>query len=178
MFKYLLAIMLFNLYVWACPFDEAEIEVTIVAHKEIYSAALQGDFQKATEAIRQNEKLYLYFEQMSKSPLYENLLTASESKDVPQLKKLLDYSLELEIQELLEEVDANFTSYQKSKLLLIKAKKHLIALTKDKQARKYINKILRSIGNPGLMGVGKKEPNKKAFYEYKDKLLTYLHSLE
>lgn len=163
--------MLLSLSLWACPFDEAKVEVTIVAHDTIYKDASQGDFQKATEAIQKNETLYRYFDKTSKTALYENLLSASKTKNLKQLKILLDNSLKLEIKELLDKVDANFDSYQTSKLLLIKAKKHLKALTKDRKAMKYMHKILKSIGNPGLMGVGIKKPNKKAFYEYRDKLL-------
>ena len=77
----------------------------------------------------------------------------------------------LEIKELLGQVDENFDKYQKSRLLLIKAKKHLKALTKEKEPMKYMKKILKSIGNPGLMGVGKREPNKEQFLENKKLLL-------
>lgn len=163
--------ILTTLLLWSCPFDEAGVEVTILAHKTIYNAAKSGDFDKTYKAIEKEKKLYEYFEKADKKPLYLPLLKAAEEKNEAKVKSLLDYSLELEIKELLGEVEKNFSKYQKSRLLLIKAKKHLKALTKNKKAMKYMKNILKSIGNPGLMGVGKREPDKELFIENKKLLL-------
>jgi hypothetical protein len=80
----------------------------------------------------------------------------------------------LEIKELLEQVNQNFDKYQKSRLLVIKAKKHLKALTKDPKPMRYMKKILKSLGNPCLMGVGKKAPNKALFLKNRQLLLTQI----
>lgn len=172
MVKYILGMLVSTLILWSCPFDEAKVEVTIVAQKSIMSAVKSGDFIKAQQEITKNKKLYTYFEKTDKKPLFQPLLSAAKTKDAVKIKKLLDHSLVLEIKELLGQAEENFGKYQKTRLLLIKAKKHLKALTKEKIPMKYMKKTLKSIGNPGLMGVGKREPNKAQFLENKELLLT------
>lgn len=155
----------------ACPFDEAGIEVTIQAYNEIASAVEAGDFKQASEKIVGRKYLYEYFEKNSKEALYQPLLDASNSKNKEGVIKHLDRSLVLEIQELLQQVDEMFDQYQVVRLRLIKAKKHLQALTSDKKPMKIMKKILKSIGNPGLMGIGQRQPDKEEFIANKNSLL-------
>lgn len=171
MFKTIIAFLMLTFTAWSCPFDEAGIEVTIMAHNAISKAAESGDFEKAGKEIMKQKELYEYFEKADKKPLYIPLLNASKQKDAAKVKQLLDHSLVLEIKELLDQVDENFNNYQKSRLLLIKAKKHLKALTKERKPMKVMKKILKSIGNPGLMAMGKREANKEMFEENRKLLL-------
>jgi len=171
MVKFIFGMMMTTLMLSSCPFDEAKVEVTIEAQKSIMTAIKSDDFEKAKEETIKNKELYTYFEKVDNKPLYQPLLDASKAKDAQKIETLLNHSLVLEIKELLGQVEENFGQYQKTRLLLIKAKKHLKALTKDKEPMKYMKKILKSIGNPGLMGVGKREANKAQFLENKELLL-------
>jgi len=172
--KKLLLALLTPLYLLACPFDEANIEVTIIAHMKINEALKEDDFNKAKEAIQSNEELYRYFGTLKKEPIYQPLLAASAQKATQKIDQILAHVLYLEIEELLGKVETSFSDYQKSRLLIIKAKKHLLTLTKDKKAMKHMKKILASIGNPGLMGVGYKKANKESFLEHQKALLAYI----
>lgn len=156
---------------WSCPFDEAGIEVTILAHTAITDAIETGDFSKVSSEIVEQKYLYEYFEKSAEKPLYQPLLDASENRDANRVKELLDHSLVLEIGELLGQVEENFGKYQKSRLRLIKANKHLKALTSEEEPLGLMKSILKSIGNPGLMGVGEKEPDKAMFIKNKVLLL-------
>ena len=49
--KKIILILVASISLWACPFDEADVEVTILAHTEIYRAAKSGNYNKATNAI-------------------------------------------------------------------------------------------------------------------------------
>jgi len=169
--KKLIIILFSTLLLWSCPFDEANVEVTIVAYKTISKSVKSEDFEKALQEVEFNSKLYEYFKEDNGSSLYQSLIDATKAKDTTKIKELLDRSMVLEIKELLTKVEENFDKYQKSRLLLIKAKKHLKVLTKEKEPMKYMKKILKSIGNPGLMGMGKKEADKKIFLENKELLL-------
>ena len=171
MFKTIITFLLFTFTVWSCPFDEAGIEVTIVAYNDISKAVKSEDFEKVSSEITKQKELYEYFEKADKKPLYVPLLNASKQKDAVKVKKLLDHSLVLEIKELLNQVEDNFDKYQNSRLLLIKAKKHLKVLTKDKKATKMMKVILKSIGNPGLMGMGKRDADKVLFDKHKKLLI-------
>lgn len=171
MIKYITTMLFSTLLLLSCPFDEANVEVTIVAYKNISKAVKSEDFEKVLKEVQSNKKLYEYFKEEDGTNLYQPLIDATKAKDSNKIQSLIKHSLVLEIKELLGQVDENFDKYQKSRLLLIKAKKHLKALTKDKEPMKYMKKILKSIGNPGLMGVGKREPNKEQFLENKKLLL-------
>ena len=162
-------------YALSCPFDEASIEITIFARKEILQKIENNNFAEASEKITEYKYLYEYFEKNSKKRLYQPLLDASNISDANQINRLLDLSLILEIDELLVQVDEMFDNYQKSRLRLVKAKKHLKAYTSDPEPMKIMKKILRSIGNPGLMGFGKKDPDKKEFDENKEKIVKFLY---
>lgn len=151
----------------ACPFDEANVEVTVLAKEEIYKAAKSGNYAAATASIKKNKKLYDYFG----GGIYNALLAASAAKNEAKVKLLLDKTLYLEVKELLGQVNGHFTDYQKSRLKLIKTKKHLKALTKDKKPMRVMRKILKSLGNPGLMGVGKRVADKAAFSAGSSQLL-------
>lgn len=167
----LLIITFASLPSWSCPFDEAGIEVTILAHNSISDSIELNDFEKASKKIINNKYLYEYFEIAAKELLYQPLLDASNSKNGDRVIQLLDRSLVLEINELLGQVEEMFGQYQKSRLRLIKAKKHLKALTTEKEPMRVMKKILKSIGNPGLMGMGTKKADLVMFKENKKLLL-------
>ena len=174
MFHKIILILLTSTVLFACPFDEENKEVTIEAHKAITNALKQDNFSKVKEEIVNNKILYEYFSKESGEPIYTSLVTKAENKDILAVRKLLDRSLVLEIKELLVKVENDFDAYMKSRLLLIKTKKHLKALTKDKQAHVLMKKILKSIGNPGLMGVGKKPSSKEDFFQNRTLLLAHI----
>ncbi|HIQ16195.1 MAG TPA: hypothetical protein EYH38_11645 [Leucothrix sp.] len=153
--------------VTACPFDEANVEVTVLAKDEIAKAVNAGNYAQATAAIKKNKMLYDYFGH----GIYTALLKASANSDGAKINSLLDKTLYLEVKELLGQVDKEFSNYQKSRLKLIKAKKHLKALTREKAPTSVMKKILKTLGNPGLMGVGKRNPDKAAFSSNSNKLL-------
>lgn len=163
----IVAASLFSVTLSACPFDEANVEVTVLAKDEISKAVNSGNFAQATASIKKNKKLYDWFGH----GIYNSLLQASARKNKAQVNSLLDKTLYLEVKELLGQVDKEFTNYQKSRLKLIKTKKHLRALTRDKKPTNVMKKILKSLGNPGLMGVGKRAPNKAVFSKNSNQLL-------
>ena len=166
----LFTLLFFSTTTSACPFDEANVEVTVLAKDEIYGAAKSGNYTKTTAAIKKNKHLYDYFGH----GIYPALLKASAEKNNNQIKSLLDKTLYLEVKELLGQVDKDFNNYQKSRLKLIKAKKHLKALTREKAPTSAMKKILSALGNPGLMGVGKRTPNKVAYAQNSNQLLTMI----
>ena len=174
MFKILVALLFVQVTLLACPFDEEKVEVTIVAYKSISNALNDDDYLKVMQEIEKQKKLYTYFEKSTDIALYKELLDATKKKKKKKVEKLLNLSLVLEINELLAQVDENFYKYQKARLLLIKTKKHLKVLTKKREPMKYVKKTLKSIGNPGMMGVGKREADKSVFDTFRAKLESYL----
>ncbi|WP_163101299.1 hypothetical protein [Peribacillus alkalitolerans] len=111
------------------------------------------------------------------------ILQNLEDKDKENTIKNMEKLLVLNIARRLENVDKNFAEYETSKRLLAKGFATYKALSpkvdaENAQMNKEINeefdKALASLGNPGLFGVGKREADKVAFNESKDKVLTSL----
>lgn len=170
MFKKIVLSLLMVLPLLSCPFDEEDSAVTIDAYKAISKEVKNGDFTKAKEEIVKQKELYEYFGK----PLYASLLKSADDKNSEEIQKMLDRSLVLEIKELLDKAEKDFDFYKKSRLLLVKAKKHLKVLTKDKKSHKLMKQLLKSLGNPGLMGMGKKDSDKEGFLRGKEELLSGL----
>jgi hypothetical protein len=171
MFKKIVLMLLLALPLLSCPFDEEDSAVTIDAYKAISKEVKKGDFKKAKEEILKQKELYEYFGK----DIYSSLLKGADNKDSDTIKKMLNRSMVLEIKELLDKAEADFNSYKKARLLLIKAKKHLKVLTKDKEPHKLMKQMLKSLGNPGLMGMGKKEADKGLFLKSKESLLNLIN---
>ncbi len=127
MFKKIVVVLLLALPLLSCPFDEEDSAVTIDAYKAISKEVKNGDFVKAKEEIVKQKELYEYFGK----PIFTALLKSADDKNSEEIKKMLDRSLVLEIKELLDKTEEDFIAYKKSRLLLVKAKKHLKVLTKD-----------------------------------------------
>ncbi len=172
MFKKIVLVLLLVLPLLSCPFDEEDSTVTIDAYKAIAKEVKSGDFTKATQEIVKQKELYEYFTKESGEPVYSSLLNASDTKNGTEVKKWLDRSMVLEIKELIDKTEKDFDSYKKARLLLVKAKKHLKVLTKDKKSYKLMKKMLKSLGNPGLMGMGKKPNDKEKFLKAKEELFS------
>lgn len=154
----------------ACPFDEEDSAVTIDAHQKISSFIANNAYEDALIEIENQKALYTYFAAQNDEPIYSALMDAVKNKDAKAVSTWLDRSLFLEIRELVEQVDGAFDNYTKSRLLLVKAKKHLQVLTDNKEAHKEMRMLLKSLGNPGMMGVGKKESDKALFTTSKERL--------
>ncbi|NKQ41249.1 MAG: hypothetical protein HF962_06740 [Sulfurovum sp.] len=165
--KVILSLILFTVTLFSCPFDEAGVDMTVLWHKNIYGSAKSGNFNKAEKQIIQNKKLYKYFG----SSVYNGLIAAAKSKNKARIKQILDGTLKSEVKEYLGQAERSFSKYQQARLHVVKAKRHLRALTRSRQSMGYIKKILKSLGNPGLSGLGKRPANKAEFKKYKSLLL-------
>lgn len=85
----------------------------------------------------------------------------------------------------MENIDKNFSEFDTSKRLLAKALATYEALSPkivakdsdlDKEIKAEFDKALESLGNPGLFGVGQKEPDQDTFKTSKEKILSTLQT--
>lgn len=89
-------------------------------------------------------------------------------------------TLVLNIARRLENVESDFANYQQGKLLLAKGLATYDALSPvvkekdaalDQKIRQNFEKGLQALGNPGLFGVGVKQPDAQAFKTSKEEIL-------
>jgi hypothetical protein len=114
------------------------------------------------------------------------ILSGFETKDANKIISDMEKILVLNVARRFESVDRNFEDYNTSKKLLAKAHATYKTLSPkviehnaniDQKITEEFNKALESIGNPGLFGVGKKEPNQEIFKNAKQNILTHLQDI-
>jgi hypothetical protein len=113
----------------------------------------------------------------------EVILKNIADKDKENLIKNLDELLVLNIARRFESIENNFAEYDTSKKLLAKGFATYEALSPkiessnpelDKNLKTEFDLALKSLGNPGLFGVGEQKSDINAFKESKEKILTAL----
>ncbi|MFC4766923.1 hypothetical protein [Effusibacillus consociatus] len=108
-----------------------------------------------------------------------NLNEKKKDEVIHDMQKILV----LNIARRLENIEKDFKNYSQTKLLIAKANATYAALSpsvKEKNAaldasvRQEFENALQSLGNPGLFGVGVKEPDPASFKSSKEKILKSL----
>ncbi|MED0675669.1 hypothetical protein [Aneurinibacillus thermoaerophilus] len=107
------------------------------------------------------------------------MIQALEDKDKEAALKAYHQVLVLNIARRMESVEKDFKNYEQNKLLLAKARATYEALSPivkekdqalDQKVRAAFDEALASLGNPGLFGVGIKEPDQAKYKEKKEEI--------
>lgn len=173
MFKKLLLLSFMVISLLGCPFDEDDNDPTVDAYLSIQVAIEKDDFKEAKVVAIKWKELYQYFEDTYKEPINTKLLSSIGEKDKKQIIFWLNRSMVVEIKELINLAQKSIDKYQKARIYLVKAKKHLditnkLISKKDlKIGKKSLRKLLKSLGNPGMMGIGKKPKDLTKYLKHK-----------
>jgi len=174
------ALFLFSAPTLAYSYAAAGKEPLIEGREAILIAMQKSDFKAVeTELLKLNEEL-LYLKNEHHVNLIPAFKGALKKQDKEQIDKLIDVALFEEIIRRLEGAETNLDDYQVAKVLVVKSKLFLDLLMpkltpqNSEQANIAINGLLKSIGNPGVFGVGKAPADNTAFNEYQNKLLAAL----
>ncbi|MGG0236933.1 hypothetical protein [Bacillus rhizoplanae] len=165
-------------YSYGNPNEEKVAE----AYKQMV-AKLDENPANFTEAKKAYENVQEEIDQhMGKEPS-KAIMKDFDKKDKEAIITDMQKILALNINRRLTNVDEQFNDYDTSKRLLAKAFATYDALSPviaehnkelDAKLKDEFNKALESLGNPGLFGVGQKEPNHDAFKQSKEVILTSL----
>ena len=172
----LLAIAKVNAYSYAAAGKEPVID----GREAILVALEKNDFKRVqVELTTLNEEL-IYLKKEHDVDLIKPFAEALKQQDKQQIEKLIDVALLEEIIRRLQGAKKNLHDYQVAKVLVVKSNLFLNLLkpkldTKNReQANVAINGLLKSIGNPGVFGVGQAPADEKVFSEFQQKLLSAL----
>lgn len=108
-----------------------------------------------------------------------------QDKNKDAVQKDMQKVLVLNIARRMESIENDFQNYKQNKTLVAKALATYDALSPivkqkdpalDDSLRKEFDNALQSLGNPGLFGVGVKQPDPKAFADSRDKILKPLQA--
>lgn len=182
MFKKIVLVLLLVLPLFSCPFDEDDNDPTVDSYASIEKAINNDDYKSAMATVVKWKDLYQYFEDTYKEPVNTKLKQSVSQKDKKQTIFWLNRSMVIETKELITKAQESIANYKQARIYLIKAKNHLKVINKklDKkdaiQNKKDLRKLLKTLGNPGMFGVGKKDKDSKMFVKYKDKIFSLLDS--
>ncbi|MCP4326438.1 MAG: hypothetical protein GY951_03580 [Psychromonas sp.] len=168
----------------AYSYAAAGKEPVIDGREAILVAMQKGDFKQVDlELAKLNEEL-IYLKKEHDVDLIQPFKVALENRDKKQIEGLIDVALYEEIVRRLEGATTNLNDYQVAKVLVVKSKLFLDLLkpkldsNNSEQANLAINGLLKSIGNPGVFGVGQEPADEKAFSKYQSQLLTALKQFQ
>ncbi len=167
----------------AYSYASAGKEPTLDAKEAIFKAINSDDFNSAKTIFLKYEKNYQYLNDEFNSSLFEGLKIAIEKKDKTNISKWLDISIASEIQRRLDGGLKNIKQFNISKVMLAKANKFYKILSSrldeitNKNLNQAIKKCVKSIGNPGLFGVGAKPANIEEYKKNQEIAIKILKSL-
>ncbi|MCA1031973.1 hypothetical protein LCL95_13140 [Bacillus timonensis] len=159
-------------YSYGDPSEEKVAE----AYKEMVSKLNDepADFKSAKEVYNTvKEEIDMHMGTEPSDVILKHFEQEDKEKVIADMQKILV----LNIVRRMDNIESNFEDYDTSKRLLAKAFATYNALSPviaqnnsglDQQMKKKFDAALEALGNPGLFGVGKKEPNKDAFIENKE----------
>lgn len=182
----LMLVMLFNIggQAAAYSYGNPNEDSVATAYKNSVAALNQNppDFAAAraqVESVKQDLDLHMGLQVAT--TLFSDLDAGNKEKATTDFQKVLV----LNVARRLDNVDGAFANYSQAKTLLAKGFATYEALSPnikakdaalDEQLRKQFESALQALGNPGLFGVGVKEPDKAVFDQNKQSILSSLQT--
>ena len=164
-------------YAQAYSYAAAGKEPLIEGREAILLALNENDFKAATQGVIGLKKEFSYLLKEHQIDLFTPMQKALATQDTQAIKSILDRALEEEIVRRLDGAEKNLGDYQVAKVLVVKSKLFLDLLLPNfdekmrTQANVAIQGVLKSIGNPGVFGVGQAPADAKAFKVHRDLLM-------
>lgn len=152
--------LFFSVQVNAYSYAAAGKEPVIEAREKALKAISTNDYEKAKVEVQTISAEVIYLEKKFKSGLSKSLKDALNKKDEKAVFTAFNMILAAEVQRRIDGAIASIKHFQKTKVLVVKAKKYLDLLlpsyssSKRKEIESLYAKAKKSIGNPGLFGVG------------------------
>ncbi|KZL16170.1 hypothetical protein [Pseudovibrio sp. Ad37] len=153
----------------AYSYAAAGKEPLIDAREAIFKAVNAGDFEAAKLAVNEISEELAYLTIDYDSGLSEAFEKALTSQDTATIAAAINRVFIAEITRRLQAGSENLNDYQTAKALVVKSKRFFDAMAgelpgKQRQAAdESLRLALEAIGNPGVFGVGKREPDPAAY---------------
>lgn len=176
--------MIFSVNAFAYSYAAAGKEPVIEAREKALKAVQEKDFNKASKEVAKVFEEVKYLESKFKKGLQVSLDNAIKNKDEKALYEAFNYVLAAEVQRRLDGTITSIKHFQKTKVLLVKAKKYLDLLSPsyssstNEEIEKSFIEAKKAIGNPGLFGVGAVPANIDALKEANKKLLGLIYNFD
>ena len=144
-------------------------EPLIDAREEVRDALNASDLSRAQEASQKVQEELTYLDEEFSLSLRSALESAFQAGDAQAVDRVFRAAFVAEIRRRLSAAGGLLSDYQSAKTLVVKAKRFfdLLAPDLDTERRDRGNTglvtCLEAIGNPGVFGVGARDPDPEAF---------------
>ena len=179
-----LVLIFLSSQVSAYSYAAAGKEPVIDGREAILTALSTQDYAVVASEVGKLSDELDYLKKEHNVDLQSDFDSAIAAKDASKIITLLDTAVYEEIIRRLDGAQANLNDYQIAKVLVVKSKLFLdlIAPKLDDESRtqstKAISGLLKSIGNPGVFGVGQAPADPDMFTSERAKLLQALSEFE
>ncbi len=152
-------------------------EVLLEGRKSLLVALDAGNIEQVQAAMASLEPELAYLEARHKAKVLPALKAAIAARDTAAAAKAMDAAFAVEIERRLDIALAEIQNYQTAKVLVVKSKLFLdliqgrLSADQWQAADEAIRQCLAAIGNPGVFGVGKEEPNPADFAKARTTLI-------
>ena len=175
--------LIFSLQAYAYSYAAAGKEPVLETREAVLKAIKAQDYESASKATERIQEEIIYLEGKFKAGLNNALKDALKNKDEKAVFNAFNMILAAEVQRRVDGAKTSIKHFQKTKVLIVKAKKYLDLLlpsytaTNKKEIEALYAKAKKAIGNPGLFGVGAVPSNiqdlESAYKELSQRLYTF-----
>ncbi|MGF1761974.1 hypothetical protein [Aliivibrio kagoshimensis] len=164
----------------AYSYAAAGKEPVIDGREAILIALSAQDYTQVTSEVNKLSDELDYLKKEHNVDLQSAFERAIVAKDANAISALLDTAVYEEIVRRLDGAQGNLNDYQVAKVLVVKSKLFLDLLSPNLsgelrlQSSEAISGLLKSIGNPGVFGVGQAPADPTMFQSERSKLLQAL----
>jgi hypothetical protein len=182
LFVCVLVVMLMPMSAWAYSYGNPNEEAVAENYKQVAAKLNQSppDFKGAVQVFQPiKQELDMHMGPEPAKAIQQSLEEENKEAALDAYHK----TLVLNVARRMESVEKDFKNYQQNKLLLAKARATYDALSPivkekdaavDQKVRAAYDEALASLGNPGLFGVGVKEPDQAKYKAKKEEIFEVL----
>jgi len=167
----------------AYSYAAAGAEPLIDAREAVLAALAKGDADAARQAVEQAADELAYLDEHQALDLRAALARALSAGDAQAADRVLLRGFAAEIRRRLAAAKENAGDYPVAKSLVVRSKRFLdlvaphLPATDRASAQSSLAACLEALGNPGLFGVGAREPEPAVFAQHADRVIASLASL-
>lgn len=152
----------------AYSYATAKVEPLLEGREALFQAAESGFWMAVKIAYQSMEPEVIYLDENEAPGIKAEFDTALTAKDPEALRVVFNHAASVEILRRLTAAQDNIATYDTAKLMVVAANNFFTAVSGDlaPAAREQISQqmvvALDAIGNPGVLGVGRRDPDATA----------------
>lgn len=152
----------------AYSYAVAQVEPLLEGREAMFQAAQGGFWMAVRIAYKSMEPEVIYLDENEAPGLKADFDSAIATKDPAALREVFNHAAHVEIIRRLSAAQDNITTYDTAKLMVVAANNFFTSVAGDlepgvrEEIAAQMVVALDAIGNPGVLGMGQRDPNPEA----------------